>query len=164
MLERLNKELERRTAVATLIPNEASLVRLVSAVLAEISEEWETGRTYLGARSRMTFLGAQSSFLARRDDDRVFEILEGGAPGTPFARGAGQNAKLFSSGPLTWSRSDHPISCFYRKNVALPVVAARSPAAGRCHGVCVGNRSMPAHMASRCQALRHHDRFATRRE
>jgi putative transposase len=47
MLERLNRELKRRTRVATLFPNEASALRLVTAVLAEISEEWETGRLYL---------------------------------------------------------------------------------------------------------------------
>jgi transposase-like protein len=46
-LERLNKEIKRRTRVAGLFPNEQSLLRLVSAVLAEISEEWETGRIYL---------------------------------------------------------------------------------------------------------------------
>ena len=47
MLERQNKEIKRRTRVATLFPNEASLLRLVSAVLMEQSEEWETGKTYL---------------------------------------------------------------------------------------------------------------------
>ena len=47
LLERQNKELKRRTRVATLFPNEASLLRLVSAVLMEQSEEWETGKTYL---------------------------------------------------------------------------------------------------------------------
>jgi transposase-like protein len=47
LLECLNKEVRRRTRVATLFPNEASLLRLVSAVLAEFSEEWETGRIYL---------------------------------------------------------------------------------------------------------------------
>ena len=47
MLERVNKEVKRRTQVATLFPNEASLLRLVSAVLMEISEEWETGKVYL---------------------------------------------------------------------------------------------------------------------
>lgn len=47
VLERLNKEIKRRTRVATLFPNETSLLRLVSAVLAEISEDWETGRVYL---------------------------------------------------------------------------------------------------------------------
>jgi transposase-like protein len=47
MLERLNQEILRRTRVATLFPNEASLLRLVSAVLAEVDEEWQTGNTYL---------------------------------------------------------------------------------------------------------------------
>jgi len=47
LLEWVNKEILRRTRVATLFPNEASLLRLVSAVLIEISEDWETGRRYL---------------------------------------------------------------------------------------------------------------------
>jgi len=47
MLERLNREILRRTRVATLFPNEASCLRLVSAVLMETSEEWETGRRYM---------------------------------------------------------------------------------------------------------------------
>ena len=42
MLERQNKEIKRRTRVATLFPNEASLLRLVTAVLVELSEEWES--------------------------------------------------------------------------------------------------------------------------
>lgn len=44
MLERQNKEIKRRTRVATLFPNEASLLRLVTAVLVELSDEWETGK------------------------------------------------------------------------------------------------------------------------
>jgi len=47
LLERLNKEIKRRTRVATLFPNEAAILRLVSAVLMEISEEWETEKLYL---------------------------------------------------------------------------------------------------------------------
>jgi transposase-like protein len=46
-LERVNQELRRRTRVAGLFPNEASLLRLVTALLAETSEEWETGKVYL---------------------------------------------------------------------------------------------------------------------
>ena len=46
-LENLNQQIRRRTRVAGLFPNEASLLRLASAVLMEISEEWETGRRYL---------------------------------------------------------------------------------------------------------------------
>lgn len=46
-LERVNKEIKRRTRVATLFPNEASCERLVTAIVMEISEEWVTGRIYL---------------------------------------------------------------------------------------------------------------------
>ena len=46
-LERVNKEIKRRTRVATLFPNEASCERLVTAVIMEISEEWMTGKVYL---------------------------------------------------------------------------------------------------------------------
>lgn len=53
MLERVNKEIKRRTRVASLFPNEASLLRLVSAVLMEISEEWETGNLYLKPEERL---------------------------------------------------------------------------------------------------------------
>ena len=46
-LERLNKELKRRTRVATLFPNPASCLRLVSALLAEQDEEWMSAKIYL---------------------------------------------------------------------------------------------------------------------
>ena len=54
MLERLNREIKRRTRVATPFPNEASLLRLVSALLAETSEEWETGKVYLTMETEVT--------------------------------------------------------------------------------------------------------------
>lgn len=43
-LERVNKEIKRRTRVATLFPNEASCLRLVTAILMEISDEWLTSK------------------------------------------------------------------------------------------------------------------------
>ena len=46
-LERLNRETRRRTRVVGIFPHEASALRLISAVLAEIHEEWLTGRQYL---------------------------------------------------------------------------------------------------------------------
>ena len=46
-LERINKELKRRTRVATLFPNTASCLRLISALLAEQDEEWMTAKIYL---------------------------------------------------------------------------------------------------------------------
>ena len=47
MLERLNREVKRRTRVATMFPNEASLLRLATAVLMETDEEWQTEKRYL---------------------------------------------------------------------------------------------------------------------
>jgi putative transposase len=47
LMERISQEIKRRTRVASLFPNEAALLRLVSAVLMEVSEEWETEQTYL---------------------------------------------------------------------------------------------------------------------
>jgi putative transposase len=46
-VERLHREVRRRARVVSIFPNTASCLRLVSAVLAEISEEWLTGRTYM---------------------------------------------------------------------------------------------------------------------
>jgi len=46
-VERLNRELARRTRVATLFPNEEALLRLITAVIGEIDEEWATGKIYL---------------------------------------------------------------------------------------------------------------------
>ena len=46
-LERVNEEIRRRTRVVGIFPNEASCLRLVTAILMEISDDWETGRVYL---------------------------------------------------------------------------------------------------------------------
>jgi transposase-like protein len=46
-IERVNQEIKRRTRVVRLFPNEASLLRLVTALLAETSEDWESGKIYL---------------------------------------------------------------------------------------------------------------------
>ena len=45
-LERVNREIRRRTRVVGIFPNEASCLRLISALLMEISEEWQTGKRY----------------------------------------------------------------------------------------------------------------------
>ncbi len=44
--ERLNQEIKRRTRVARVFPNTDSLLRLVSAILSEISDEWESGKIH----------------------------------------------------------------------------------------------------------------------
>lgn len=46
-LERLNREIRRRSRVAAIFPNEASCLRLATAIVMEISDDWVTGRTYM---------------------------------------------------------------------------------------------------------------------
>lgn len=53
MVERLHEEIKRRTRVARLFPNEASLLRLVSAIEMEISEDWIAGKRYLNMNVEM---------------------------------------------------------------------------------------------------------------
>jgi len=51
MLERLNKEIRRRTRVVGIFPNPASYLRLVATYLMEYSEDWSSARAYLSAQS-----------------------------------------------------------------------------------------------------------------
>lgn len=57
-LERLNRELDRRTTVVSIFPNEAACLRLASAILVECDEQWQTDRVYL------SFPASDSSALA----------------------------------------------------------------------------------------------------
>jgi transposase-like protein len=50
-LERINKEIRRRTRVVGVFPNEASCLRLISALLMETSEEWQIGKRYCAGKS-----------------------------------------------------------------------------------------------------------------
>jgi transposase-like protein len=50
-LERINKEIRRRTRVVGVFPNEAACLRLVSALLMETSEEWQIGKKYCSDKS-----------------------------------------------------------------------------------------------------------------
>ena len=56
MLERLNKEIRRRTSVVGIFPNSDSYLRLVTTYLMEYAEDWSVFRAYLNPKSIQTLL------------------------------------------------------------------------------------------------------------
>jgi transposase-like protein len=70
-LERLNKEIKRRANVVGIFPNDAAVIRLVGAVLADQHDEWAVARRYLSESSMSTLV------VCHTDDAQPVELTPG---------------------------------------------------------------------------------------
>jgi transposase-like protein len=64
LLERVHKEIKRRTKKVGAFTNDASLLRLAGSILVDINEEWITGNRYLSGKSEMISLDTGAEFTA----------------------------------------------------------------------------------------------------
>ena len=70
-LERLNKEIKRRSRVVGIFPNEAAAIRLTGAVVADIHDEWASSERRYFSEASMANL-----YPEREDDDAMLNELE----------------------------------------------------------------------------------------
>jgi putative transposase len=74
-LERLNKEIARRSDVVGIYPNDQSLVRLAGALLLEQNDEWLVGRRYLSAESLAGLYAAEQVMKPERPAQKPREVV-----------------------------------------------------------------------------------------
>jgi putative transposase len=76
-LERVNKEIKRRTNVVGIFPNDAAVVRLAGAVLLEVHDEWQIAdRRYLSEASMALIAPTREDDTGKEESER-HELLAG---------------------------------------------------------------------------------------
>ncbi|WP_245675289.1 transposase, partial [Candidatus Erwinia dacicola] len=84
-LERLNKEVKRRSHVVGIFPNEESITRLLGAVLTEQNKEWLLQNCYLPQHSMAEIeQTAENDVIEARPAQRLTDILPDRKAGSEF--------------------------------------------------------------------------------
>jgi transposase-like protein len=69
-LERVNREIGRRTDVVGIFPNDKALIRLAASIVIEQNDEWLVGRRYLSNHSLATILDQEQKHDKDREETR----------------------------------------------------------------------------------------------